>query len=198
MDEKIKVVIDADFFRNITEYDWGTKLFLQVLDDLNMEPIMHEFVAETELKGNTYLQNLLDKKEISVMYYSDYLEEEDKEEYEEYFYEAFERINRFDFPKGSDIYTYADRGESLGEIRSLYMARKMGYQYFMSDDAGAKLLAKDFFLKETKVKVRSLFDVFVMCKERDTKLRWKDINPTVKNAMEKRQDKVEKLKELYN
>ncbi len=198
MDEKIKVVIDADFFRNITEYDRGTKLFLQVLDELNMEPIMHEFVAETELKGNTYLQNLLDKKAISVMYYSDYLKEEDKEEYEEYFYEAFERINRFDFPEGSDIYTYADRGESLGEIRSLYMAQKMGYQYFMSDDAGAKLLAKDSFLKEKKVKVRSLFDVFVMCKERDTKLRWKDINPTVKNAMEKRQDKVEKLKELYN
>ena len=29
------------------------------------------------------------------------------------------------------------------------------------------------------------------------KLRWKDINPTVKNALEKRQDRIKVLKKLY-
>lgn len=42
MDEQTKAVIDADFFRNFTEYENGTGLFLQVMDDLGMEPVMHE------------------------------------------------------------------------------------------------------------------------------------------------------------
>ena len=197
MDEQIKVVIDADFFINITEYEHGTALFLRVLNDLGMKPIMHEFVANVELKGNVYLQQLLDAGIVSVVSYRDYLEEEDKEEYAEYFAEAYERINHFDFAETGDIYEYADKDESLGEIRSLYMARKMGYIYFMSDDADAKTLARNFFSGKRKVNVKSLFDVFVMCKEKNTSLQWKDINPTVSNAMMKRQDKIDRLRELF-
>lgn len=197
MDERIKVVIDADFFRNITEYERGTNLFLNVLNTLGMAPVMHEFVANTELRGNKYLQELLDTNKITIIYYEEYLKPEDREEYEAYFTKAYEVINYLDFPKGSDIYEYAEKDESLGEIRSLYMAGKMGYIYFMSDDAGARLLAEKFFSSKRKVNVESLFDVFVMCKERKTNIKWKDINPTVTNAMRKRQDKVDKLKELY-
>lgn len=140
---------------------------------------------------------MVDKGIVTTLSYDDYLCEEDRAEYEEYFTEAYERINRFDLPKGCDIYKYEEPDESLGEIRSLYMARKKGYIYFMSDDAGAKMLAKNFFSNKRIVKVQSLFDVLIMCKERDTMLRWKDINPTVTNAMRKRQDKVKRLKELY-
>lgn len=198
MDERMKVAIDADFFRNITEYDKGIGLFLQVMKDLNIAPVMHEFIAKVELKGNKYLQQLLDKDIVTIVSYEDYLKEEDKAEYEEYFFEAYERINLFDFPKGCDIYEYEERGESLGEIRSLYMARKMGYIYFMSDDADAKMLANNFFSRKNVIMVQSLFDVLVLCKEKNTALRWKDINPTVINAMRKRQDKVNELKELYS
>lgn len=197
MDERINAVIDADFFRHITEHERGIKLFLHVMDDLDMKPVMHEFVAKVELKGNIYLQQLIDTGYISVVSYGDYLKEEDKIEYEEYFLDAYERINQLDFPEKSDIYQYADQGESLGEIRSLYMARKMGYIYFMSDDADAKYLANNFFSSQRKVSVRSLFDALVMCKENGTELKWKDINPTVTNAMRKRQDKVDQLKRLY-
>lgn len=198
MDGQMKAVIDADFFRNITEYERGAKLFLQVMADLAMEPVMHEFVAGTELKKNKYLKDLLDRKEISVIYYRDYLTRRDTEEYEEYFRAAYKKINHFDFRKGNDIYTYADRGESLGEIRSLYMARKMGYQYFMSDDAGARMLTESFFSRKKRVDVKCLYDVLTMCRACGSKLRWKDINPTVKNALEKRQDRIKELKKLYN
>lgn len=197
MGERIRAVIDADFFRHITEYERGIKLFLQVMDDLGMEPVMHEFVAGVELKGNTYLQQLIDTGNISVVSYKDYLKEEDKLEYEEYFLDAYERINHLDFSKRSDIYQYADQGESLGEIRSLYMAKKMGCIYFMSDDADAKYLANNFFSSKSKVSVKTLFDALVMCKEKGTDLNWKDINPTVTNVMRKRQKKVEQLKRLY-
>ncbi len=145
MNERIKAVIDADFFRKLTEYEKGIKLFLHVMDDLGMEPVIHEFVADTELKGNVYLQELLTAEKVTIVRYEDYLGEEDQAEYERYFLEAYERINHFDFPEGKNIYQYAEGGESLGEIRSLYMARKRGYIYFMSDDADAKTLAKNFF-----------------------------------------------------
>lgn len=197
MDGRMKAVIDADFFRNITEHEQKSDLFLQVMTDLGMKPVMHEFVAKVELQGNVYLQKLLDEGFITIISYEDYLNKENKEEYEEYFREAYERINRFDFPERHNIYEYAERGESLGEIRSLYMARKMGYIYFMSDDADAKVLAKSFFSSKSAVQVLSLYDALVMCKK-STKLRWKDINPTVTKAMRKRQDKVNTLKKLYS
>lgn len=198
MDEQIKVAIDADFFRNITEYERGVGLFLQVMKDLGMKPFMHEFVANVELKGNQYLEKLRDMDEISIVFYNDYLNEENRLEYEEYFRQAYETINYRDFPKKSDIYEYADKEESLGEIRSLYMASKMGYIYFMSDDADARTLAKKFFSSKREVAVKTLFDVLVMCKEKDTKLQWKDINPTVANAMQKRQDKINTLSNMYH
>jgi len=197
MDEQIKVVIDADFFRNITEHEQGTKLFLQVMKDLNMKPFMHEFVANTELKGNKYLKKLLDTGDISIIFYQDYLNEENRGEYEAYFRQAYEKINYFDFSEKNDVFQYADQDESLGEIRSLYMAKQMGYIYFMSDDADARLLAKKFFSGKRGVEVRTLFDAFFMCKEKNTALRWKDISPTVTNAMQKRQDKVNELRDLY-
>ncbi len=197
MNERIKAVIDADFFRKLTEYEKGIKLFLHVMDDLGMEPVIHEFVADTELKGNVYLQELLTAEKVTIVRYEDYLGEEDQAEYERYFLEAYERINHFDFPEGKNIYQYAEGGESLGEIRSLYMARKRGYIYFMSDDADAKTLAKNFFPSKRTVTVISLFEAFVMCKEKNTELSWKDINPTVTNSMRKKQDKIRRLKELY-
>ncbi len=135
--------------------------------------------------------------EIRIICYSDYLMEEDKKSYDNYFREAYERINYFSFPEGEDIYTYADREESLGEIRSLYMARKMGYLYFMSDDADSKTLAKAFFSRKSGIVVKTLYEVFVLCKERETDLTWKDIKVTAANAMRTKQHQLNQLKELY-
>lgn len=101
----------------------STELFLHIMDDLNVRPVMHEFVAETELSQNQYLEQLLREHRLVVVRYEDYLQNHaDQEEYREYFLEAFERLNRYDFPKNEDIYRYKEKQESLGEIRSLYMA----------------------------------------------------------------------------
>lgn len=78
------------------------------------------------------------------------------------------------------------------------MARKMGYKYFMSDDADAKLIAKNYFTDKKRVDVQSLFEVLMICKEKNIGIQWEDINSTVCNAMQKRQDKVKKLKEVYD
>lgn len=197
MDERIKAAIDADFFIKITEYERGNTLFLRVMDELNIQPVMHEFVAMNELKGNLYLQELLEANKIMVIQYSDYLKAADKESYEDYFREAYERINLFSFAEGEDIYTYAEKQENLGEIRSFYMAKKLGYTYFMSDDAHARELARNFSSSKYKVIVQTLYDVFAECRAKGTSLVWKDINVTATNAMRKSQKKLNKLKEIY-
>ena len=198
MDNRTTAVIDADFFRNATEYDRSTTFFLRILDEMEMKPVMHEFVAETELSQNQYLDPVLQSGRIAVVRYEDYLRDDtDKEEYKEYFLDAYERINHLEFPADEDIYKYSAQKESLGEIRSLYMAMKKGYHYFMSDDGDSKFLAKNYFSSKHAIEVNSLYDVLVKCKEKGTTLTWKDINPTVSNAMNKRQDKIENLKELY-
>lgn len=198
MDDQIKAVIDADFFRHTTEYDRSTDFFMHIMSDLSMQPVMHEFVAGTELRLNPYLEELLQNHKITVIHYKDYLLDDlDKEEYKDYFFDAFDRINHYDFPDNEDIYMYSEKQESLGEIRSFYMAMKKGYRYFMSDDGDSRILAKNFFSNKHAVEVDTLYDVLVRCKEEGTDLRWKDINPAVSNAMNKRQDKIEKLKTLY-
>lgn len=197
MDERIKAAIDADFFRKITDYEHGNALFLRVIDALKIQPVMHEFVAENELRGNQYLQELIDANKITIIRHIDYIQEEEKEAYEFYFKEAFERINKFDFPEGTDIYTYAEKQESLGEIRSFYMVKKLGYTYFMSGDADARTLVRYFSSSRHMIVVQTLYDVLAACRRQGTGFVWKDINVTATNAMRKRQDKLNELKEIY-
>ncbi|MCM1056035.1 MAG: hypothetical protein NC517_00285 [Firmicutes bacterium] len=198
MSDQIKAVIDADFFIHVTEYEKGTRLFLQIMRDLNLSPVMHRFVADTELKNDPYLPALLNDRQLTVIDYEDYLSDDsDKQEYAEYFRAAYERLNRFPFPEGADIYKYAQPRENIGEIRSLYMAMKKNYAYFMSDDGGSRALAKNFFSGKHRVNVNSLYDALIQCKEQGTCMTWKDINPTVTNAMRSRQDRIDSLREMY-
>lgn len=198
MGDQTKAVIDADFFIKATEYEQGTSLFMQIMHDLNMCPVMHRFVADTELKSNPYLSALISNRQLMVFSYEDYLlSDTDREEYDEYFRDAFERLNRFPFPEKEDIYEYAQPDESLGEIRSLYMTMKNDYHYFMSDDGGSKSLVKKIFSSKHAINIMPLYEALVRCKEQGTCLTWKKINPTVKNAMRSRQDKINFLRNLY-
>lgn len=198
MCNQIKAVIDADFFIKATQYEQGTTLFLRIMHDLGLHPVMHQFVSDTELKKDPYLPALLNNRHLTVIHYEDYLfNEQDRKDYDEFFYEAYEKLNRFPFPENQNIYDYAASHESLGEIRSLYMAIKNNYPYFMSDDGGSRLLAKTFLSHKHTTDVMCLYDAFLQCKNQGTSLTWKDINPTVTNAMRSRQDRIETLKNLY-
>ena len=77
------------------------------------------------------------------------------------------------------------------------MAKKMSYTYLMSDDADARTLARNFSSRKFRVIVQTLYDVFVECRRQEAGFVWKDINVTATNAMRKRQDKLNKLKEIY-
>lgn len=92
-----KAVIDADFFIKLTEYasDNG-KIFCQVMDDLGVQPIMHRYVAEVELKRAESLKKLIDEGKITIIDYDEYIDRNDDENYKYYFQCAYERMNSFE------------------------------------------------------------------------------------------------------
>ena len=168
---------------------------MQFMEDLGVQPVMHKFVADIELKKDANIQDMVKAGCIEIRDYEDYLiTDEDRADYEAYFLDAYESMNRFDFPEGEDIYTYFCEDEGLGEIRSIYMAKKLGYEYFMSDDGGAKRLAKAFI---KKLNVLNVFSALMECKKRGTSITLKQLNPTITNVFRERRDMLKVLQETY-
>lgn len=189
-------VIDADFYIKMTKYacDRGA-LFLQLLKDLGVQAVMHKYVAKIELKTDEYIQGFIDCGQIELRDYKDYLlSEQDEADYADYFIDAYEKMNRYDFPEDADIYEYACEDEGLGEIRSIYLAKKLGYHYFMSDDGGARRLARAFWRCP---EVLNVYDALVKCKENGTSITLKQLNPTISNVFRDRQNMLTILRELY-
>lgn len=74
------------------------------------------------------------------------------------------------------------------------MAKKMGYVYFMSDDGGAKRLARAFI---KGLEVLNVYSALVECKKRGTSITLKQLNPIITNVFRERRDMLKKLQETY-
>lgn len=193
-----KAVIDADFFIKMTAYDTGGTLFLQLMNDLDLQPIMHQYVAEVELKKVSIAQKFIEEQKILVVDYDDYMKgPSSKEDYLDYFLCAYERMNRFDFPENEDVFTYHAPDESLGEIRSIYMAKMMGCPIFMSDDGMARKLATDIFLPQKPIEAKSVFRALMDGKSHGTSITLKQLNPTITNVFRNRRHLLEQLRDAY-
>lgn len=189
-------VIDADFYIKMTQYAYDKgALFLQLMKDLGVQPVMHAYIVNVELGRDTLIHELVESRCIEVRNYEDYLiSDGDRGDYEAYFLEAYERMNRFEFPEKEDIYTYSCEDESLGEIRSIYMAKKLGYDYLMSDDGGAKRLALAFLKAPI---VLNVYSALLKCREKGTSITLKQLNPTITNVFRERQEQLRVLREKY-
>ena len=197
-EEKLRAVVDADFFIKMTDHDdQNATLFFTLMDDLEFQLIMHKYVAEMELKSFPELKKLIEAGKIIVLDYNDYITDANCEEYEEYFRDAFEQMNKYPFPENEDIFTYHCEDESLGEIRSVYMAKTLQYPYFMSDDGSAKQLADRNSTSKHPITTWNVYEALMQCKERGTRITLKMLNPTISNIFRKRQDKLKKLQEEF-
>jgi hypothetical protein len=168
------------------------------MSDLEVQPVMHSYVARVELGAVFAAQKLIEDNQIQVIDYSDYIVDKlEDTDYRDYFYTAYERMNRFDFPKNEDIFTYHAVDESLGEIRSIYMAKIMGCPIFMSDDRMARRLATNIFLPQQPIEAKSLFQALMEGKEKGSSITLKELNPIISNVFRERRELLEKLREAY-
>ena len=199
--EKSKVIIDADFFRHATDIEPNSKVFETMLKELNMQPVMHKYVATIELSKNTCLDKLIKSGSIEVIEESDYIDEANIEEYKRYFKGAYKRVNGIDMGDDVDVmkygYSFEARKESLGEIRSVYLAMKKGYKIFMSDDNGSRLVANYASNSKHKVDVWKLYRVLEECHTIGTSLTWRDIRNIVAKGINNESEK-DKIKKIYS
>ena len=195
------VVIDADFFIKCTEQEIGTGLFQKIVGKDDYIPVMHSYVAKVELSNNVKLRNLIKQGKIVILGESSYLNEDeaDLEDYIEYFHEAYKRINNLDLGEQTDVLTYGYDGnaskQSLGEIRSLYMAFKLGILLFLSNDNGSKVVADCYInSSQNKVIVKNLYTIL---KEQKGYLKKNEVKPLIKSAFKNDEKRREELYSEY-
>lgn len=197
-EEKRKVAIDADFFNKLTENNPDGELFVQIMNDLNVAPVMHRYVFDYELNGNQTARKLFDSGFISVYDYSDFLNDSNRLSYESNFRRAYIYFNEEEFQ--GDIYS-AHRAEcSLGEIRTSLMSWYMNIDLFMSDDGGAKqFVLNRLNSRKHKIDVLNIFDTFVeLFKLEERKTKWADIKGVSKFVFQKAMYKYDQINRIWH
>lgn len=194
-----KVVLDADFFRKFTDNESNTKVLETLLSDLGYSPVMHHYVATRELRNNKMLEDLKNQGKIKIIRDSDFIPDNELEDYDSYFRNAYRKVNAFDLDEEVNVleygYTEDVYHESLGEIRSIYLARKLKYDVFLSNDNGSKQIVDYVNSKKHHIDVYNVAEILFRCKKEGTSLAFKDL----KNVLYQLQkDKCKQIEELYN
>lgn len=201
MGNRDKVAIDADFVISTTQLDQG-EFFLSLMDELNVCPVFHQYVAEIELMNHEVVQNLIQQEKACVIRYDDFLLDKfDRDKYREDVWELYFIENEVDLPeeKYRDIYEPGFRLQMrhLGEIMTELMAREMQLTMFASNDKGAKRLAKRHISNDRyQLKVKNLYDILLEIGKRPNKIPWKVVKNNLNQTYFK--DQKKKLFPLWN
>lgn len=194
--ENREAVIDADFFNNLTEKDRSGGTFLSVMSGMCVKPVMHRYVVEEELMGNSTLQCLIDNGSIAIRDYSDFITEQNKQDYIDLFNMAYKMMNYKTFSE--DPFTYRRCKENLGEIRSSLMAWFLNIEYFMTDDGQAKqFVCSNLNNSRRKINVYNIYDIFMNIDLSTTSLKWSNIKPILNTVFEKRQKLFDEIRNRW-
>ena len=178
-----KAVIDADFFNKITNGGSDTSLFRAVMDELQFEPIMHQYVYNYELSSNNAARTLVGEGYITIEDESSFWVTNGTS-YQRSFLMLYRTMNGRAYTGGVDLRAYHHRQENLGEIRSSLLAFFKGYNYFMSDDQGAKYYITNRFPSRHTIRVMNLYDTFEEIGNRaEHSIKWKDIKGMLKQSL---------------
>lgn len=178
-----KAVIDADFFNKITNDGTDTSLFKAVMDEFSFEPVMHLYVYDYELAANSAAHTLVNQGYITIedesMFWAT-----NAVSYQRLFLMLYRTMNGKQYSGVADVRAYHHSGENLGEIRSSLLALYNGYNYFMSDDQGAKYYITSSFSSRHPIKIMNLYDTFEEIGNRPGhSLKWKDIKGMLKQRL---------------
>ena len=167
-----EVIIDTDFLNKITlapGVDNGRDLFIRTMNELNVKPVVHYYLAQREMTvNNTVATELLDAGYIKVYDKDDFIKNaEDESLYQEYFRKWYNFLNWNSLEKDVDVFSLYRANHSLGEIHSALLAYFMKLDIIMSDDSDARNLVSYSGLRN--VKVWNLIDVYSFIGKKDMK-----------------------------
>lgn len=181
------VAIDTDFFLKLTEDGKNGELFIMIMQNLHIKPVMHQYVYEEELYCNPLAKEMFEIGELQVFAYEDYLEEADRADYEAAFQAAYKYFNGDQFRE--NVYTFKCKKRSLGEIRTILMAVYLGINAFMSDDGGAKAYVKSHIHSSRHpLVVYNIYDTCcLLAGQEDQNIKWQELKGMAKRVLRGRQ-----------
>lgn len=201
MGEK-KAVIDNDFFEYLTNRGrlHEDTYFLRVMEELDYYPVVHQFVYEKEMMGNSIAAQLVESGKMKVIRYKDFLETPLKEQYyNAMFLDLYRNCNMRE-PKNHYInaMSYQESKANVGEIHSVLLALMNGYDLFLSNDNGSKTLAQvKINTAAYQLKVWNLIDVFTFVAEKESKkISKKDFDLLTKGDKTRAFD-IKRIKDMW-
>lgn len=199
-----KVVIDTDYFRFITNDLSDSTLFLNIMSELEYEPVMHEFVYKEELHEHSFVKKLVDEGCIEIINYDSLTyRENDKKDYQSLFYMSYNEMNGMAFDSKRQIKNYHKKEENLGEIHSAILARIKGYTLMLSNDGGAKtFIHTKLNTARNHIRVVNIVETFTELLSPDTSaLKWSDIKGVLgkykKSKFESDKAKYKQIHDLW-
>lgn len=144
MAEKTKVIVDTDFMNYMMRAK-GDKdfYFNKLVEDLNIEPVVHEFLYNKEMMGNPLVAKLVRENKLIVMKYGDFLADLNDIYYSMLFADLYKYCNGRDLEYGkTNFRTYQEAEANLGEIHSVILALYTNYPVFLSNDNGVKAMVQ--------------------------------------------------------
>ena len=158
------VVIDSDFCNMIApgnNIEKEKEFVRSIFNSLQKKPVVHIFVYEQELLTNKVIKELVAEQFINVIDYNKFLPET--------FADFYNFMNGETIENVFDVITKHHSKKNMGEIHSLILAHYMGIPIFMSNDNGAKNLAKSKInTKSFTIDIMNVCEVFCEIKRNGT------------------------------
>lgn len=194
------VVIDSDFCNMIApgnNIEKEKEFVRSIFNSLQKKPVVHIFVSEQELLTNKVIKELVEENFIDVINYDTFLPEEIfKIQYAETFADFYNFMNGESIEKVFDVITKHHSKKNMGEIHSLILAQYIGIPIFMSNDNGAKNLAKSKINTQSfSIDVMNVCEVFCEIKRNGTMQIDKK---AVRSILKERRDWIEIYNNLEN
>lgn len=177
------VLLDADFCNLILKKPDNIPFFKDIFKILNKKPAVHTYILKHELLNNIHIQHLVKEGFIKIIEYDYFLASEfDKHSYKIAFEDFYLYINGKEL-NNFNIFIDRRAKHNLGEIHSLITAQYLNIPLFMSNDHGAKELAKSKINTSMfKIDVHNAKEVIEHCKSIEpNKLDNKIIRSVIKN-----------------
>lgn len=165
MCERETVILDTDFMNYMiraNDIKDKTYFFNKIINDLKVDPVIHEFLYEKEMMDNPLVKKLVDEGVIRVIKYEDFLEDLNDSYYSKLFSDLYKCCNGRELDYGnSDFSTYQESEANLGEIHSVILAMYTGYTLFFSNDNGSKSMVNaKINTEQYQLKVKNVMDIF--------------------------------------
>ena len=166
-----RVVLDSDFCNMLApgnNIEREKELFHNLFVVLEVKPVLHDFVFSQELLTNIVIKELVSEQFIEVIDYSSFIPDDlFKKQYGETFADFYSYMNGETIDSSFESVTQHRAHKNMGEIHSLIMAHYLSLPVFMSNDNGAKNLAKSKINTQAfAITVKNVCEVFCELKKK--------------------------------